>query len=88
VRATRTISRRSFLGRVAGASALALAGCATPRREVNTYDPLEDAAPRERGGLAATRCSDTDAARHPPGDRHDEGRNCNNSGRGRPRHGQ
>ena len=45
----RKISRRSFLGRVGGVSALALTGCATPRGETEPYDPLENAAPRERG---------------------------------------
>jgi hypothetical protein len=63
----RKISRRSFLGRVGGASALALAGCATPRQETTAYDPLEDAAPRERGrvtpGGQARGCSDGDSGR-------------------------
>jgi hypothetical protein len=62
----RKISRRSFLSRVGGLSALALTGCATPR-ETRPYDPLEDAAPRERGQVApggeARRCSDGDSGR-------------------------
>lgn len=45
----RRLNRRSFLGRVGGFSALALTGCATPREETEPYDPLENAAPRERG---------------------------------------
>jgi hypothetical protein len=63
----RKISRRSFLGRVGGFSALALTGCATPPRETAPYDPLEDAAPRERGrvepGREARGCSDGDSGR-------------------------
>jgi hypothetical protein len=74
----RRISRRSFLSRVGGFSALALTGCATPREETTPYDPLENAPPRERGrvrpGSAARGCSDGDSGRSadPP----DRGRRC------------
>lgn len=83
----RKISRRSFLSRVGGFSALALTGCATPRGETEAYDPLEDAAPRERGRVEPGReerprgCTDGDSGRSsdPPG----RGRRCT-SGRTRP----
>ncbi len=87
----RTISRRSFLGRVGGLSALTLAGCAAPRGETRAYDPLEDAAPRERGrvlpgGEERSRgCSDGDSgSRSDPAGR---GRRCE-AGRTRTRSGQ
>jgi hypothetical protein len=87
----RRISRRSFLGRVGGLSALTLAGCAAPRGETRPYDPLEDAAPRERGrvepGREAQRrsCSDGDSGSRsdPPG----AGRRCE-AGRARGRNGR
>jgi hypothetical protein len=85
VKATRSLSRRSFLSRVGGASFLALGGCATPRAETSTYDPLEDAAPDQRAGLPTSGCTDGDSA---PGqvDRPGHGRTCNNGrGRGRDR---
>ncbi|HYI46971.1 MAG TPA: hypothetical protein VEX35_00750 [Allosphingosinicella sp.] len=65
----RKISRRSFLNRVGGLAALALGGCASPRGETRAYDPLEDAAPRERGRVEPGReerrrsCSDGDSGR-------------------------
>jgi hypothetical protein len=74
----RKISRRSFLARVGGVSALALTGCATPRGETEPYDPLENAAPRERGrvlpGGEARTCTDGDSGSRsdPPG----RGRRC------------
>lgn len=79
MKAIRKISRRSFLSRVGGFSALALTGCATPR-ETTPYDPLEDAAPRERGRVEPGReerqrgCTDGDSGSRsdPPG----RGRRC------------
>ena len=76
----RTLNRRSFLGRVAGLSALTLAGCATPREETTPYDPLEDAAPRERGRVERggeerrEGCTDGDSGRYH--DRPGQGRTC------------
>lgn len=90
MKATRSLSRRSFLSRVGGASVLALGACSTPRPETTTYDPLEDGAPSERAGLPTSGCTDGDSA---PGqvDRPGHGRTCNNGhgrGRDRPRRGQ
>lgn len=74
----RPISRRSFLARVGGVSALALAGCAHVPRETNPYDPLEDAEPRERNGIERggnrENCTDGDSGNRsdPPGG----GRHC------------
>ncbi|HEV7661838.1 MAG TPA: hypothetical protein VGO55_18515 [Allosphingosinicella sp.] len=74
----RKISRRSFLSRVGGFSALALTGCATPREEATPYDPLENAQPRERGrvlpGSEARGCSDGDSGRR--SDPTGRGRRC------------
>lgn len=85
MKATRRLSRRSFLSRVGGASFLALGACSTPRTETSTYDPLEDGAPSERASLPTAGCTDGDSA---PGqvDRPGHGRACNNGrGRGRDR---
>ena len=62
----RTISRRSFLARVGGASALALAGCTTTTGE--PYDPRDDLR-REGEG-----CTDGDSGRYH--DRPGNGRHC------------
>jgi hypothetical protein len=76
----RKLSRRSFLATVSGGAAFALAGCATPREETTPYDPLEDAAPRERGRLEpggeerARGCTDGDSGRYH--DRPGHGRTC------------
>jgi hypothetical protein len=91
MKAIRKISRRSFLSRVGGFSALALTGCAAPREETTPYDPLEDAAPRERGrvepgGEERPRgCTDGDSGSRsdPPG----SGRRCA-FGRTRTRNGR
>jgi hypothetical protein len=87
----RRISRRSFLGRVGGLSALALTGCAAVREETTPYDPLENAAPRERGrvqpggGERPRGCTDGDSGSRsdPPG----RGRRCT-VGRTRSRNGR
>jgi hypothetical protein len=80
----RKISRRSFLSRVGGFSALALTGCATPREETTPYDPLENAPPRERGrvlpGGEARGCSDGDSGRS--ADPTGRGRRCTRNNRG------
>ena len=77
----RTVSRRSFIASVAGASALGLAACATGSRPGETeWDPLENGAPRDRGRVRPgseappTRCSDGDSG--PDADTHNRGRRC------------
>jgi hypothetical protein len=77
----RSVSRRSFLISVAGASVLGAAGCATPRAPQDAqYDPLDNASPRERGRVRPgseappTRCSDGDTG--PQADPRNNGRRC------------
>jgi len=68
----RTISRRSFLARVSGASVFALGACTTTGSiDEQPYDPpLEPT----RGGLEREGCTDGDSGRYvdPPG----QGRHC------------
>ena len=82
MRPTRRISRRSFLARIGGASALALAGC--------TYEGVIDERPPgspRREPLPGRRehetCTDGDSGRHvdPPG----HGRGCSSTRRRRRR---
>ena len=50
MKAVRSLSRRSFLASVAGATALGAAGCASQRATQDVqYDPLDNASPRDRG---------------------------------------
>ncbi len=77
----RSVSRRSFLVSVAGASVLGAAGCATQRAPQDAqYDPLDNASPRERGRVRPgseappTRCSDGDTG--PQADPRNNGRRC------------
>jgi hypothetical protein len=77
----RSLSRRSFLMSVAGASALGLAAaCATRAPQDAQWDPLDNAAPKDRGrvrpGTEArpSHCSDGDTG--PQADPHNRGRRC------------
>ena len=80
----RTISRRSFLAAVSGASSLALAGCVggSGPIEEDPYDPPPEPrnVPNNDYGREPP-CSDGDHGRHadPPG----QGRRCNNGRRHR-----
>jgi len=78
----RTISRRSFLGAVSGASGLLLTGCATGPIEEDPYDPPAEPrnVPNSDYGRAPP-CADGDYGRH--ADRPDHGRGCNNGRRSR-----
>jgi len=69
----RTISRRSFLGAVAGASGLAVAGCVARPIEERPYDP--PAEPRH--------VPDGDYGREPPCSDGDHGRRADPPGHGR-----
>ena len=73
----RTITRRSFLGAVAGASGLTLAACATQPIEESPYRPpgMPRNAPNNDYGRAPP-CFDGDAGRH--ADR--PGHRCRRSG--------
>jgi hypothetical protein len=71
----RTISRRSFLGAVAGASGLSLAACVTRPIEEDPYDPPSEPRNVPDGGYGRTPpCFDGDSGHHadPPG----HGRHC------------
>jgi len=77
----RSVSRRSFLVSVAGASALGVSGCATPRAAPEAqWDPLENAPPRDRGRVRSgseappSRCADGDTG--PQSDPRNNGRRC------------
>ena len=80
MKAVRSVSRRSFLISVAGASTLGMAACATPRTEDQQWDPLDNASPRDRGRVRPgsearpSNCSDGDSG--PQGDPHNRGRRC------------
>jgi hypothetical protein len=80
MKAVRGIGRRSFLISVAGASTLGLAGCATRAGQDAQWDPLDNAAPRDRGRVRPgseaqpTHCSDGDTG--PQADPHNRGRRC------------
>ena len=81
MKAVRSVSRRSFLISVAGATALGAAGCASQRATQDVqYDPLDNASPRDRGRVRPgseappSRCSDGDAG--PQADPHNRGRRC------------
>lgn len=76
----RSISRRSFLGRVGGASMLALGGC-TVRGPIDEDPPGPPRSPPP--GRRRESCTDGDSGRHvdPPG----RGRHCRfGEGRRRP----
>lgn len=85
MRPIRTISRRSFLGRVGGASLLALGGCSAVGGPIEERVPRAPRAPpREPLGRSESRgCTDGDAGRHvdPPG----HGRSCRPSAEDRRR---
>jgi hypothetical protein len=71
----RTISRRSFLAAVGGASGLALAACATRPIDEHPYDPPTEPRNVPNGDYGrAPPCFDGDSGRHadPPG----HGRHC------------
>jgi len=76
---TRSISRRSFLGRVGGASMLALGGCTVAGGRIEERPPGPPRAPRREplGGNEGRGCTDGDSGRHvdPPG----RGRSCRTS---------
>ena len=81
MKAVRGINRRSFLASVAGASALGIAACAAPRESQDAqWDPLDNAAPRDRGRVRPgnearpSNCSDGDSG--PGADPHNRGRRC------------
>jgi hypothetical protein len=71
----RTISRRSFLGAVGGASGLALAACVTRPIEEDPYDPPAEPRNVPDGGYGrAPPCADGDSGRH--ADQPGHGRHC------------
>ena len=81
MKTVRSLSRRSFLISVAGASVLGAAACTASRvTEDQQWDPLDNAAPRDRGRVRPgseappTHCSDGDAG--PQADPHNRGRRC------------
>jgi hypothetical protein len=81
MKAVRHVGRRSFLIAVAGASVAGAAACTTSRvTEDQQWDPLDNAAPRDRGRVRPgheappTHCSDGDSG--PQADPHNRGRRC------------
>ncbi len=80
MKAVRNVSRRSFLISVGGASAAGLAACATNATQDQQWDPLDNAAPKDRGRVRPgrearpTNCSDGDTG--PQADPHNRGRRC------------
>ena len=80
MKAVRGLSRRSFLISVAGASTLGMAACATRATEDSQWDPLDNAAPKDRGRVRPgntarpSNCSDGDSG--PQADPHNRGRRC------------
>lgn len=80
MKAVRSLSRRSFLISVAGASVAGAAACTAPAAQDQQWDPLDNAAPKDRGRVRPgregrpTRCSDGDTG--PRADQHDHGRHC------------
>jgi hypothetical protein len=78
----RTISRRSFLARVSGVSALALGGCATRGGPIEE-DPYTPDGGRGAGGSGESGgCTDGDSGRYH--DRPGAGRACAGHGHRRP----
>jgi hypothetical protein len=80
MKAVRKLSRRSFLIAVGGASTFAVAACASRATQDTQWDPLDNAAPKDRGRVRpgsearASHCSDGDAG--PQADPHNRGRRC------------
>ena len=80
MKAVRDVGRRSFLISVAGASVIGAAACATRVTEDQQWDPLDNAAPKDRGRVRPgheappSHCSDGDAG--PQADPHNRGRRC------------
>ena len=80
MQAVRDLSRRSFLLSVAGASVAGASACATRVTEDQQWDPLDNAAPRDRGRVRPgsearpSNCSDGDSG--PQADPHNRGRRC------------
>jgi hypothetical protein len=76
---TRSISRRSLLGRVGRASLLVLGGCTGVGAPIEERPPGSPRVPRREplGGSAGRGCTDGDSGRHvdPPG----HGRGCRTS---------
>ena len=77
----RSLSRRSFLISVAGASTLGIGACASQRAVQDAqWDPLDNGSPRDRGRVRPgsearpTNCSDGDTG--PQADPHNRGRRC------------
>ncbi len=80
MKSVRSVSRRSFLITVAGASTF-VAACASQRATQDAqWDPLDNAGPRDRGRVRPgsearpTNCSDGDTG--PQADPHNRGRRC------------
>ena len=83
MRPIRKLSRRSFLGRVGGASLLALGGCTTVVGPIDEEPPRPPRSQPRGGRRESTSCTDGDSGRHvdPPGN----GRHCRfGEGRRRP----
>jgi hypothetical protein len=80
MKAIRSVSRRSFLIAVAGASVAGAAACTTGAAQDQQWDPLDNAAPKDRGRVRPgrearpTNCSDGDSG--PQADPHNRGRRC------------
>lgn len=81
MKAVRSVSRRSFLISVAGATVAGASACTTrTATEDQQWDPLDNAAPKDRGRVRPGRearpsnCSDGDSG--PQADPHNRGRRC------------
>jgi len=82
MKAIRSISRRSFLGAVAGASGFALAGCVTQPIDEEPYDPPAEPRNVPNGDYGrAPPCVDGDSGHH--ADRPGHGRSCSGGRRSR-----
>lgn len=87
MKATRSMSRRSFLGRISGGAVAvgamaALGGCATLESDADPYDPIGG----RGGGRRRRRRDDDDDGRRGGGggcSDSDSGRNADPAGRGR-----
>jgi hypothetical protein len=82
MRPVRTVSRRSFLAAVGGASGLGLAACATGPIEEDPYDPPGEPRNVPDGDYGRMLpCADSDHGRH--ADTPGHGRHCGNGNRRR-----
>jgi hypothetical protein len=78
----RSITRRSFLGAVGGASGMALAGCVTPPIDEHPYHRPSEPRHVPNGDYGrAPPCADADSGRHADSPGH--GRHCGNGNRHR-----